>query len=209
MEKPMGRPPSGKVAMTGAERTRLYRHRHATAKPVTKPVTKPADPDHTALMTELARAKARIAELEAGQGQPKADADHAVLQAHIAELTRELEGSRKEVANAHRLIAAANDFLDRKARIIPHEMYQTLIQSTHPDHVTDPKAKARYEKAFVFLKENEPALAKRKPPPKPPPMPSTWAELDAAKWHVREERKAKRAATRAAKAPRKSLGKAR
>ena len=27
--------------MTGAERTRLYRLKHGTAKPVTKPVTKP------------------------------------------------------------------------------------------------------------------------------------------------------------------------
>jgi hypothetical protein len=33
----MGRPPIGKVAMTGAERTRLYRRRHpTTAKPSSK-----------------------------------------------------------------------------------------------------------------------------------------------------------------------------
>jgi hypothetical protein len=33
----MGRAPIGKIAMTGAERTRLYRRKHGTAKPVPKP----------------------------------------------------------------------------------------------------------------------------------------------------------------------------
>ena len=38
----MGRPPIGKVAMTGAERVRLHRLKHGITKPVTKqPVTKP------------------------------------------------------------------------------------------------------------------------------------------------------------------------
>ena len=53
----MGRPPIGKVAMTGAERTRLYRLKHGTAKPVTKHVTKPTSPDHAALAQELAAVK--------------------------------------------------------------------------------------------------------------------------------------------------------
>ena len=57
----MGRPPIGKVAMTGAERTRLYRLKHGTAKPVTKSVTKPSSAGSAA----PAQAKARIAELEA------------------------------------------------------------------------------------------------------------------------------------------------
>ena len=39
----MGRPPIGKLAMTGAERTRLYRLKLGKVDPVTKPVTKPAD----------------------------------------------------------------------------------------------------------------------------------------------------------------------
>ena len=33
----LGRPPIGKVPMTGAERVRLYRLKHAAAKPVPKP----------------------------------------------------------------------------------------------------------------------------------------------------------------------------
>jgi hypothetical protein len=128
----------------------------------------------TVAAAEIAALKAELRALRNQEGQAKAGAEHipyAELQAHIAALVQELEGSRKEVDNARRLIAAANDFLDRKARIVPHDMYQTLLRSTHPDRVTDPKAKARYEKAFVFLKEHEHTLAKRKPPPKPPPLP--------------------------------------
>jgi hypothetical protein len=52
----MGRPPIGKVAMTGAERTRLYRERQP------KPVTK--DKRIRELEKELARERARIRELE-------------------------------------------------------------------------------------------------------------------------------------------------
>ena len=53
----MGRPSIGKVAMTGAERTRLYRLKHSAAKPVTKPVTT-LGTDAAALEQELAQAKA-------------------------------------------------------------------------------------------------------------------------------------------------------
>jgi hypothetical protein len=91
METTMGRPPIGKVAMTGAERVRRYRHKHGTDKLVTKPappVTKPTGPDHDALVQELAQAKqelaaakARIVELE------KAG---AVAAAEIAALKAEL-----------------------------------------------------------------------------------------------------------------------
>ena len=140
--------------------------------------------------------------------QHKVEAEVAALRARVLELEHELAPAREEAVKAHAFIRAADDFLDRKARIIAHDMYQTLLYSTHPDRVTDLKMKARYQKAFVFLKEHERTLAKKKPPPKPPPMPRTLAEWDAAKWHAREERKAKRAATRAAKAPRKHLPKA-
>jgi hypothetical protein len=86
----MGRPPIGKVAMTGAERMRLYRRKHGTAKPVTKP----AAPDHTALVQELAQAKAelaaakaRITELSLKHAAPDraaAGADAARWEAEIA-----------------------------------------------------------------------------------------------------------------------------
>jgi hypothetical protein len=222
----MGRPPIGKVAMTTAERVRRYRLKHGTDKPVTKPVTKAA-PDHTALAQakqELAQARAEITALKDQLARERkrheaaeAKVDNAAspttasveqLQARILDLEQRLEEARKEAVKARAFISAAEDFLDRKARIVPHSMYQTLLHSSHPDRVTDPKMKARYQKVFVFLKEHERTLAKRKPPPPPPPMPRTLAEWDAAKWHAREERKAKRAAAKAAKAPRKPLPKA-
>jgi hypothetical protein len=67
----MGRPPIGKVAMTSTERSRRYRAGLATKPAATKPAepaTKPAEPatkpgpDHRD--DEIARLKARIAELE-------------------------------------------------------------------------------------------------------------------------------------------------
>jgi anthranilate/para-aminobenzoate synthase component I len=53
MKRPRGRPPLGKQAMSGAERQRRYLER----------LLKGAETD-TALKTELAQAKKRIAELE-------------------------------------------------------------------------------------------------------------------------------------------------
>ena len=52
----MGRPPLGKTAMTGAERVRRWREKHAVKKP--KPDRK-RDPE------TVQRLKARIRELEA------------------------------------------------------------------------------------------------------------------------------------------------
>lgn len=60
----MGRPPIGKVAMTATERSRRYRSKLGTAEPATKHATKLGG-DDGALAQELARAKTRIAELEA------------------------------------------------------------------------------------------------------------------------------------------------
>lgn len=54
----MGRPPVGRVAMTGAERTRLYRLKHATAKPSAVAALAEANAIITALQKELAAAKA-------------------------------------------------------------------------------------------------------------------------------------------------------
>ena len=80
----MGRPPVGKVAMTGAERTRLYRLKHGAE---TKPVTKPADAAHDALVRELAEAQAEIERLrkEAATAKP-------AKAAPVSDEMRELEG---------------------------------------------------------------------------------------------------------------------
>jgi hypothetical protein len=54
----MGRPPVGKVAMTGAERTRLYRQKHGLDKPKPKPGSA------AVLEKQLTAAKAEIAALK-------------------------------------------------------------------------------------------------------------------------------------------------
>jgi hypothetical protein len=64
----MGRRPIGKVAMTGAERTRLYRRRHPTDKPSPK-----ASADDGVLQKELAQAKARMHGLEGEVAALKAE----------------------------------------------------------------------------------------------------------------------------------------
>jgi hypothetical protein len=86
----MGRPPIGKVAMTGAERTRLYRLKHGTTKSVPKPSADNAA-EIAALRKELAQAKARIAELE------KAG---AVAADEVARLKDELYTARMESVGA-------------------------------------------------------------------------------------------------------------
>jgi hypothetical protein len=56
MGEQMGRPPIGKVAMTGAERVRRYRAKHRKSRNETRIAL---------LETRVARLEARIAELEA------------------------------------------------------------------------------------------------------------------------------------------------
>jgi hypothetical protein len=173
----MGRPPIGKAAMTGAERVRKHREKHAAEAPVTN-VTKPASVDHA----ELARVKARIAEVE--QQRDEALADRATVS--------------KMLDDGHRVIAQAKMILAAKA-FVPADVYKTVLHAVHEDRVTDPKMKARYRTAFQFLKDNERALAKKPLPPKPVGVPSTWEEWETLKLHAQEERRAKRAAKRAAK----------
>jgi hypothetical protein len=95
----MGRPPVGKVAMTGAERTRLYRLKHGTVTPVTKPA-----PD--ALAQELAAAQQRIRELEAAlAAKPASKPVSEELRQLRGELMRsQLEAGRlqQELAEARR-----------------------------------------------------------------------------------------------------------
>jgi hypothetical protein len=51
----LGRPPIGKVPMTGAERVRLYRLKHAAAKPVPKPTADNVAATIDELQKDLAR----------------------------------------------------------------------------------------------------------------------------------------------------------
>jgi hypothetical protein len=75
----MGRPPIGKVAMTGAERVRRHRLKHRAGRAVTKPVTIQAGD-----ATDVARLNARIRELEAEHRREKDRADFAMR--HIKEM---------------------------------------------------------------------------------------------------------------------------
>jgi len=51
----LGRPPIGKVPMTGAERVRVYRLKHAAAKPVPKPTADNVAATIDELQKDLAR----------------------------------------------------------------------------------------------------------------------------------------------------------
>jgi hypothetical protein len=98
----VGRPPIGKVAMTAAERMRLYRRKLAAAKPVTKPVTKPASDGDDALVKELVQAKTRIAELERElTGEREVNAARAAPRdnkdGRIAELEEEIRGLKLHI----------------------------------------------------------------------------------------------------------------
>jgi hypothetical protein len=83
----MGHPPTGKVAMTRAERQRRYWLKNGTAKPAPKPG---AD---AALQKELAQAKARIAELENAAGV--AAAKIAASKAELHDILRACFASRE------------------------------------------------------------------------------------------------------------------
>jgi hypothetical protein len=74
----MGRPPLGKVAMTGAERVRRYRIKHGITKPQRSPdvslqtVTKRLQREADALRTQLAERDREIAQLRDQLKQAKA-----------------------------------------------------------------------------------------------------------------------------------------
>jgi hypothetical protein len=189
----MGRPPIGKVAMSGAERTRLYRLKHGTAEPVTKHVTKPAGHVHDALVRELAAARARIAELEAKLQQltEQDDSEVAVLKAEL-ERARELYWQVR---------AALDDAIGK--RLGTPEQHKLLCAAVHPDRVADPKLKRKYEDLFKIVTDLG-GLFKHRPKPAPSgKMPNTAEEWAAARQRAREANRAKAkraAATKAAKA---------
>ena len=147
----MGRPPIGKVAMTGAERTRLYRLKHATAQPVTKPVTKPAGPAHDALMKELAQAKADI------------DALKGELARTVAvEESDEIAALKDEVFALKTTLAAYNHVIQTREGIYTRAQFNKMTKTTHPDtrkSVDDETANAAFRliwsRRYALLSEAE------------------------------------------------------
>jgi hypothetical protein len=79
----MGRPPIGKVAMTGAERVRRFRVKHGTNKPAAK---SGSAADIAALKQQLAQAHKRIAELER-RGEGQLTRSHREERSHPMEFT--------------------------------------------------------------------------------------------------------------------------
>src|SRR5262245_53676052 len=105
METTMGRPPIGKVAMTGAERTRLWRQKQARADAVTKPVTKSgkahkpqADTDAGARIRELKAEYASVREQLATAQANGESAKLAKLRPLMGELMRKLDRAQRAAA---------------------------------------------------------------------------------------------------------------
>jgi hypothetical protein len=179
----MGRPPIGKVAMSGAERTRLYRLKRAADTPVTKPDA-----------AEMQQARARIAALEAevaalkaklaGEAKAKVEVDRSMLsmtaqqkvdvaiRQHQRNLDRAFEqGVNEEV---RRRIDAADDATraqNKKLRaenlqyqsimgnfaVFTKAQYRQMLMLCHPDNSASPELKA---KLLQVLVENERRLVK-------------------------------------------------
>ena len=166
----MGRPPLGKVSMTGAERTRRYRARLRHTKPVTKSVS----PDNAALVRELAQARARIGELEAElreKDMPRAD-----TAAEVAELRDENYAFRVE------LEARNHVFKTRAGGGLTAAQYRMLQMLGHPDDSLSEKKKneaIRLINQLRYVLCNEAEL-----PSMDPKKYSTWARQQ---WRRRQE----------------------
>ena len=79
---------------------------------------------------------------------------------------------RAEQALAKRVMEARRGFLSRK-------IYKLILSCLHPDRVTDPKLKARYEEAFrEFTKLEKLVLDEKESPTHFVGIPSTRAEWD-------------------------------
>ena len=166
----MGRKPIGKVAMTGSERVRRYRLKHAANRPVTKstsPVTKSASPDHTAaLVKEIAQLKAELAQVKAGAAdrkppkidpaklseQKRAEFHHQVNE-RVREFLEEtvLPHHRKEQEQARKIMNARKGIMTKDTfrqiwGCLHTERLAGLLNVRHDQ--LDGKLAKRYEAAF-------------------------------------------------------------
>ena len=149
----MGRPPIGKVAMTGAERTRLYRRRLG---PVTKPVTKPAGPSHDALVQELVEARAeigllrqRIQDLEKALGnKPKPKSEPKPSLDPGSEAARQIKALKTRVRNLQdQLAMERNTFL--KLGRMDFATRSLIAKVLHPEATLSDKVRDDAYKAFT------------------------------------------------------------
>jgi hypothetical protein len=202
----MGRPPIGKKAMSGAERTRRYREkfRHDA------PVTKPTHPDAALAKrlaqaeAELARAKVRIAEFEARGEQPPDAPPDAATAAEIAALRDENNKFRAELGTWNHVIKTRN------GGGLTSGQYRILQQCCHPDNSASPETRAKgirliNQLRYVLCNEAElPTMDRQKFHIS---FQKLWAQRQATIKEAKKRAKRRRTPARAAKTnPPKSLG---
>ena len=217
----MGRPPIGKVAMTGAERVRRYRLKHRTEKPVTKTVTKPSTTDNAKIASreahireleaELARERARHEELP-----PLSKSERLVIAAYKrqikSEVRRELEAQFEQRANAaawelldyniklwldqfraaEQRIKDFDQKISRSKPIMSKRMFRMLVASVQPD-------KGGTHELAVEFNTNRAVIeavlcgseAEQRKWALPSRLPRTREELDAARAKVQAENSAR------------------
>lgn len=96
----------------------------------------------------------------------------------------------------------AKRVIESRKGIMNAATYKKILVCLHPDWVTDPKQKARYEDAFIAFSKLEKLLLDEKDSPTQfaPPLPKTAAEWAELKRKAAEAARAKRKANALAKA---------
>jgi hypothetical protein len=215
----MGRPPIGKTAMTGAERVQRYRLRHASDTPATKPTKADDIKDR-----EIASLQARIAELEAVRSSaPELSASslpttardklEAALRQHKRKLNAEFElrvqqEVRKRLDDEilprySRRYAEYEKGINSHRGYIARDEYITIWRCLHPDS-RNSATDEMLARAFDIFSDLKRVLVKQdeRKPLQGRPLPRTFEELEAARRKVQEERRAKRATSKASVKPR-------
>jgi hypothetical protein len=201
MDDAMGRPPIGKVAMTGAERVRRYRAKHGVAKPVTKPVTKQVGTAAAAgLQAENATLKARIAELEAARGkEPLIDASTLPMSAQEKLETAKRQQMKRLGAEFEQLVAnevrrridemvlphwkeqieQAKTLYERRRGAMDKETFNAIRRVLHPDSRKAISDKKLGEAFDTFMRLEKYLLNEKDSPTDwSPGLPSSLAEWD-------------------------------
>jgi orotate phosphoribosyltransferase-like protein len=92
----------------------------------------------------------------------------------------------KELAELERSISSRKGIMDRAT-------YRKILSCLHPDRVSDPLLKKRFEEAFrLFTELEKRVLDEKQSPTTFRKMPRTYEELMAMKRKVQEERRARR-----------------
>jgi septal ring factor EnvC (AmiA/AmiB activator) len=169
----MGRPPIGKVAMTGAERVRRYREKHGIDKrqhsdkvSLQTFVTKRLQREVDALRAQLAERDQTIAQLQKGKAADGGGGTHElrIAKAQIKMLQQALRNAMAEVRatkerareQADAALRKENESLKKQIAAMPHkpgrvvmanDLYKVIVKALHPDTTTP---ELRQEAAALF-----------------------------------------------------------